>query len=175
VVIRYVGPKGGPGMPEMLKPTAAIMGSGLGDAVALITDGRFSGGTHGFVVGHVTPEAQVGGNLALVQDGDMITIDAQTNQLRLHVEAAELASRRAQWQAPALAHQRGALGKYARVVSSASTGCLTDLPPQPPAAESGDHDVHQPTKPNRITLNLIADDVVANDANEPTNRNGGAS
>lgn len=126
VVIRYVGPKGGPGMPEMLKPTAAIIGAGLGDSVALITDGRFSGGTHGFVVGHVTPEAQVGGTIALVADGDLITIDATQNRLQLHVTDAELAQRYQQWQAPQLKMSRGVLGKYARTVSSASLGCLTD-------------------------------------------------
>ncbi|WP_223787335.1 dihydroxy-acid dehydratase [Marinicella meishanensis] len=173
VVIRYVGPKGGPGMPEMLKPTAAIIGAGLGDSVALITDGRFSGGTHGFVVGHVTPEAQVGGQLALVADGDLITIDAQNKQLTLHVEAHELAQRRAAWQAPKSAHQRGALGKYARVVSSASTGCLTDLPP----AEGSDAGESAATaKPDkRIELNLIAEDVAANFSQQPLASKGAPS
>ncbi len=128
VVIRYVGPKGGPGMPEMLKPTSALMGAGLGSSVALITDGRFSGGTHGFVVGHVTPEAQVGGAIALVQDGDQISIDAQQNTIHLHVSEAELQARQQAWQAPPLKFQRGTLGKYAVAVSSASTGCLTDAP-----------------------------------------------
>ncbi|KAA3649939.1 MAG: dihydroxy-acid dehydratase [Proteobacteria bacterium] len=126
VVIRYVGPKGGPGMPEMLKPTSAIIGAGLGNAVALITDGRFSGGTHGFVVGHITPEAQVGGTLALVEDGDEITIDAKNNRLTLHVSDAELARRKQQWSAPELKFKRGVLAKYARSVTSASLGCLTD-------------------------------------------------
>jgi dihydroxy-acid dehydratase len=149
VVIRYVGPKGGPGMPEMLKPTAAIIGAGLGKSVALITDGRFSGGTHGFVVGHVTPEAQVGGAIALVQDGDLITIDAKKNQLLLHVSDAELAQRQDQWQAPKLKMQRGVLGKYARTVSSASLGCLTD--------QVNDDEVAERPKP--ITLNVIADNT----------------
>ncbi len=126
VVIRYVGPKGGPGMPEMLKPTAAIIGAGLGDAVALLTDGRFSGGTHGFVVGHITPEAQVGGTLALVKDGDDISIDANINSLTLHVSEAELAVRKQQWVAPEMKFKRGVLAKYARAVTSASLGCLTD-------------------------------------------------
>ncbi len=127
VVIRYEGPKGGPGMPEMLKPTAAIIGTGLGNDVALITDGRFSGGTHGFVVGHVTPEAQVGGTIALVENGDAITIDAQTNELTLHVSDVELQKRKQQWQAPEMKYKRGVLYKYAKNVSSASKGCLTDV------------------------------------------------
>lgn len=126
VVIRYEGPKGGPGMPEMLKPTAAIMGAGLGKDVALITDGRFSGGTHGFVVGHITPEAQEGGNIALVKDGDMITIDAETNTITLEVSDEELEKRRKAWSAPKLKFERGVLYKYARSVSSASRGCTTD-------------------------------------------------
>ncbi len=126
VVIRYEGPKGGPGMPEMLKPTAAIMGAGLGKDVALITDGRFSGGTHGFVVGHITPEAQEGGAIALVKDGDIITIDAETNSIILEVSDKELAKRKEQWKAPELKFDRGVLYKYARTVSSASKGCVTD-------------------------------------------------
>jgi dihydroxy-acid dehydratase len=126
VVIRYEGPKGGPGMPEMLKPTAAIMGAGLGKDVALITDGRFSGGTHGFVVGHITPEAQEGGTIALVKDGDIITIDAETNSIQLEVSDAELQARKAEWNAPDLKVARGVLYKYARTVSSASQGCVTD-------------------------------------------------
>jgi dihydroxy-acid dehydratase len=126
VVIRYEGPKGGPGMPEMLKPTAAIMGAGLGKDVALITDGRFSGGTHGFVVGHITPEAQEGGSIALVKDGDIITIDAETNSIQLEVSDAELQARKAEWNAPDLKVSRGVLYKYARTVSSASQGCVTD-------------------------------------------------
>ena len=126
VVIRYEGPKGGPGMPEMLKPTAAIMGAGLGKDVALITDGRFSGGTHGFVVGHITPEAQEGGAIALVKDGDIITIDADTNSIILEVSDDELDSRKAKWTAPPLKVTRGVLYKYAKTVSSASLGCVTD-------------------------------------------------
>ncbi|HCD23095.1 MAG TPA: dihydroxy-acid dehydratase, partial [Flavobacteriaceae bacterium] len=126
VVIRYEGPQGGPGMPEMLKPTAAIMGAGLGKSVALITDGRFSGGTHGFVVGHVAPEAQCGGNIALVQDGDRITIDAKTNTITVDVSEQELAERRAKWVAPALKISKGSMYKYAKTVSSASKGCTTD-------------------------------------------------
>ncbi|MGC6525303.1 MAG: dihydroxy-acid dehydratase [Flavobacteriaceae bacterium] len=126
VVIRYEGPKGGPGMPEMLKPTAAIMGAGLGKDVALITDGRFSGGTHGFVVGHITPEAQDGGTIALVQDGDTITIDAETNSITLEISDKELQERKQQWKAPNLKVSRGVLFKYAKTVSSASQGCVTD-------------------------------------------------
>ncbi|WP_299459741.1 dihydroxy-acid dehydratase [uncultured Microscilla sp.] len=126
VVIRYEGPKGGPGMPEMLKPTSAIMGAGLGNSVALITDGRFSGGSHGFVVGHVCPEAQEGGLIALLKDGDRITIDAVDNQMVAHLSEEEIAQRRAQWQAPKSRFTRGILGKYARTVSSASEGCVTD-------------------------------------------------
>lgn len=126
VVIRYEGPKGGPGMPEMLKPTAAIMGVGLGKDVALITDGRFSGGTHGFVVGHITPEAQDGGTIALVKDGDIISLNAETNTITLEVSDEELQKRKAAWIAPALKVERGVLYKYARTVSSASNGCVTD-------------------------------------------------
>ena len=126
VVIRYEGPKGGPGMPEMLKPTAAIMGAGLGKEVALITDGRFSGGTHGFVVGHITPEAQEGGVIALVKDGDTITINAETNTINLAVSNEELAKRKQEWTAPPLKVKRGVLYKYARTVASASNGCVTD-------------------------------------------------
>ena len=126
VVIRYEGPKGGPGMPEMLKPTAAIMGAGLGKEVALITDGRFSGGTHGFVVGHITPEAQEGGVIALVKDGDIITIDTETNSINLEISEEELKVRKAQWKAPVLKVSRGVLYKYAKTVSSASKGCVTD-------------------------------------------------
>ncbi|MDR5859974.1 dihydroxy-acid dehydratase [Halomonas eurihalina] len=126
VVIRYEGPRGGPGMREMLTPTSAIMGRGLGDQVALITDGRFSGGSHGFVVGHVTPEAFDGGPLALVEDGDSITIDAEANTIEVALDDAELARRRAAWQRPEPRYTRGALAKYARVVSSASMGAVTD-------------------------------------------------
>jgi dihydroxy-acid dehydratase len=126
VVIRYEGPKGGPGMPEMLTPTSAIMGAGLGEHVALVTDGRFSGGSHGFIIGHVTPEAQEGGPLALVRDGDRIHIDAKRRCLDLEVEDAELARRRAAWQAPPLATTRGTLFKYIKNVRTASEGCVTD-------------------------------------------------
>ena len=126
VVIRYEGPKGGPGMPEMLKPTAAIMGAGLGKEVALITDGRFSGGTHGFVVGHITPEAQLGGTLGLVQNGDIIRIDAQSNELHVNLSEAELNKRRDAWVAPDLKVSKGVLYKYASLVASASDGCVTD-------------------------------------------------
>ena len=126
VVIRYEGPKGGPGMPEMLKPTAAIMGAGLGKDVALITDGRFSGGTHGFVVGHITPEAQEGGAIALVENGDTITIDAENNSIELEISDSELAERKLKWKAPKLKVSRGVLYKYAKLVSSASKGCVTD-------------------------------------------------
>ncbi|EMI19610.1 dihydroxy-acid dehydratase [Rhodopirellula maiorica SM1] len=126
VVIRYEGPKGGPGMPEMLTPTSAIMGAGLGSDVALLTDGRFSGGSHGFIVGHITPEAQECGPIALVQDGDTITIDAETNRLDVDVDEAELAKRREAWTAPPLKATRGTLYKYIKNVKSASEGCVTD-------------------------------------------------
>jgi dihydroxy-acid dehydratase len=126
IVIRYVGPKGGPGMPEMLKPTSAIMGAGLGTSVALITDGRFSGGTHGFVVGHITPEASVGGNIALIQDGDTVVIDAVNNVLDLKISKKELALRRKAWTPRPLPATSGILLKYAKTVSSASEGCVTD-------------------------------------------------
>ena len=126
VVIRYEGPKGGPGMPEMLKPTAAIIGAGMGKEVALITDGRFSGGTHGFVVGHITPEAQEGGPLALVENGDVITIDANRNTIDLEISEEILERRRNNWEAPPLKFSRGVLYKYAKTVSSASKGCVTD-------------------------------------------------
>ena len=127
VVIRYCGPKGGPGMPEMLKPTSAIMGAGLGKEVALITDGRFSGGTHGFVVGHITPEAYEGGTIALVKNGDTITIDTQNNTIQLKVSEEELAVRKSEWKQPPLKARKGVLYKYAKSVSSASKGCVTDL------------------------------------------------
>jgi dihydroxy-acid dehydratase len=126
VVIRYEGPKGGPGMPEMLKPTAAIMGAKLGKDVALITDGRFSGGTHGFVVGHITPEAQEGGLIALVEDGDEISIDAEGNTISVDLSPVEIQERRNKWKAPNLKFRKGVLYKYARTVSSASEGCVTD-------------------------------------------------
>ncbi len=125
VVIRYCGPKGGPGMPEMLKPTAAIMGEGLGDKVALITDGRFSGGTHGFVVGHITPEAQTGGLIALLQNGDRITIDATQKLLHADLDETEIERRKAAWKAPELVVKSGWLHKYAKLVASASEGCIT--------------------------------------------------
>ncbi len=127
-MIRYEGPRGGPGMREMLSPTGAIMGKGLGDKVALITDGRFSGGSHGFVVGHVTPEAAVGGPIALVEDGDQITIDAEQRRVELQVDDAELARRRAAWTPPADKAGAGILRKYAKLVSSASEGAVTTKP-----------------------------------------------
>jgi dihydroxy-acid dehydratase len=126
VVIRYVGPKGGPGMPEMLKPTAGIMGAGLGKHVALITDGRFSGGTHGFVVGHITPEAQVGGAIALIKNGDEISIDASKNKINLHISKQEIIDRKKSWTQPKIKSSSGSLFKYANIVSSASKGCVTD-------------------------------------------------
>lgn len=126
VVIRYEGPKGGPGMREMLSPTSTLVGAGLGDSVGLITDGRFSGGTYGMVVGHVAPEAAVGGNIALVQEGDSITIDADARLLQLNVADEELARRRKAWQPPAPRYTRGVLAKYAKLVSSASLGAVTD-------------------------------------------------
>jgi dihydroxy-acid dehydratase len=126
VVIRYVGPKGGPGMPEMLKPTSAIIGAGLGKSVALITDGRFSGGTHGFVVGHITPEAFDGGCIALVKDDDIIELDANTNTIILKVSDDELATRRSQWKKPNLKAEKGVLFKYAKHVKTAADGCVTD-------------------------------------------------
>jgi len=126
LVIRYCGPKGGPGMPEMLKPTSAIMGEGLGKQVALITDGRFSGGTHGFVVGHICPEAQEGGLIALLKNGDRITIDAANNRIEAHLTEQEINERKQHWQAPSLKKHKGLLRKYAFTVSSASEGCVTD-------------------------------------------------
>ena len=126
VIIRYEGPKGGPGMPEMLTPTSAIMGAGLGDDVALMTDGRFSGGSHGFIVGHITPEAQEGGPVALVENGDRVTIDAESRRIDMEVSDEELARRREAWTAPALKKTRGTLGRYIRTVKSASLGCVTD-------------------------------------------------
>ncbi len=126
IVIRYEGPKGGPGMPEMLTPTSAVMGAGLGKDVALLTDGRFSGGSHGFIVGHITPEAQEGGPIALVRSGETITIDAGQNLISVDVSDEELANRRKQWTMPAYKAERGTLAKYIRLVKSASEGCVTD-------------------------------------------------
>jgi dihydroxy-acid dehydratase len=126
VIIRYEGPQGGPGMPEMLTPTSAIMGAGLGSDVAMLTDGRFSGGSHGFIVGHVTPEAQTGGPIALLQDGDRITIDAEKNEINVDLPAGELDKRRAAWTAPPFKATRGTLAKYIRCVRNASEGCVTD-------------------------------------------------
>jgi dihydroxy-acid dehydratase len=126
IVIRYEGPKGGPGMPEMLTPTSAIAGAGLADGVALLTDGRFSGGSHGFIIGHVTPEAQEGGPIALVREGDWIRIDAKARRLDVDVPEAELARRRAAWSAPPLKATKGTLYKYIKNVKPASEGCVTD-------------------------------------------------
>jgi dihydroxy-acid dehydratase len=126
VIIRYEGPQGGPGMPEMLTPTSAIMGAGLGKDVALITDGRFSGGSHGFIVGHVTPEAQVGGPIALVETGDTVTVDAEANLITVDVSDEVFAKRRKAWQAPPYKATRGTLYKYIKNVKSASEGCVTD-------------------------------------------------
>ena len=126
VIIRYEGPEGGPGMPEMLTPTSALMGAGLGSDVALITDGRFSGGSHGFLVGHVVPEAQLGGPIALVRNGDMVTIDGDTNALSFNVTESDLSERRQQWTAPPLKATKGTLFKYIKSVKSASEGCVTD-------------------------------------------------
>ncbi|MBM4229016.1 MAG: dihydroxy-acid dehydratase, partial [Gammaproteobacteria bacterium] len=126
VVIRYEGPQGGPGMPEMLTPTSALMGAGLGDAVALITDGRFSGGSHGFIVGHVVPEAQLGGPIALIRSGDVITIDAAQGRLDVALPEAEMAARRAAWSMPPYKVTRGTLYKFIKTVKSASEGCVTD-------------------------------------------------
>jgi len=126
IVIRYVGPKGAPGMPEMLKPTSMIMGAGLGKSVALITDGRFSGGTHGFVVGHITPEAQSGGTIALIKNGDIIEIDALKRTINVMISEVELSERKKNWKMPELKYKTGILYKYAKTVSSASEGCVTD-------------------------------------------------
>jgi dihydroxy-acid dehydratase len=126
VVIRYEGPRGGPGMREMLSPTGAIMGRGLGDQVALITDGRFSGGSHGFVVGHIAPEAALGGPLAMLRNGDRLTIDAVKRRIEVAVSAAEMRARKAKWRAPKPYTTTGVLAKFARLVSSASEGAVTD-------------------------------------------------
>ena len=127
IVIRYEGPRGGPGMREMLSPTSAIMGKGLGKDVALITDGRFSGGSHGFVVGHITPEAYSGGAIGLVKNGDTITIDAEKRELTLEITGKEMAARRKAWKKPAPRYTRGVLAKYAAHVTSASFGAVTDM------------------------------------------------
>jgi len=126
VIIRYEGPRGGPGMPEMLTPTAVIMGAGLGKDVALITDGRFSGGSHGFIVGHICPEAQDGGPIALVRNDDKITIDAGTRRVDVDLSDDELARRRAEWKSPPFKSTRGTLYKYIKNVKNASEGCVTD-------------------------------------------------
>jgi dihydroxy-acid dehydratase len=126
IVIRYEGPKGGPGMPEMLTPTSAVMGAGLGNDVALLTDGRFSGGSHGFIAGHITPEAQDGGPIALVENGDQITIDSENNTIDVNISDAEMSTRRQAWQAPPFKADRGTLYKYIKNVKSASEGCVTD-------------------------------------------------
>jgi dihydroxy-acid dehydratase len=126
VIIRFEGPKGGPGMPEMLMPTSTLMGAGLGDSVALLTDGRFSGGSHGFIIGHITPEAQVGGPIALVEAGDRIVIDAVGKSIDLLVDPEVLEARRLAWTAPPLKATRGTLARYIRTVKSASEGCVTD-------------------------------------------------
>jgi len=126
IVIRYEGPKGGPGMPEMLTPTSAIVGAGLGQDVALMTDGRFSGGSHGFIVGHITPEAQEGGPVALLQDGDPVTIDARNHVILVEVSDEEMSARRARWTPPPYKATRGTLYKYIKSVKSAAEGCVTD-------------------------------------------------
>ena len=126
IVIRYEGPKGGPGMPEMLTPTSAVMGAGLGSDVALITDGRFSGGSHGFIIGHVVPEAQEGGPIGLIETGDVIAIDAEANSIGVAVPDEEMARRRAAWTMPPYKETRGTLYKYVKNVSDASRGCVTD-------------------------------------------------
>src|SRR5699024_2127941 len=125
LVIRYVGPKGGPGMPEMLSVSAILVGKGLGEKVALLTDGRFSGGTHGLVVGHIAPEAQSGGNIGLLEDGDVVVIDSDTQEITMKVSEEELEKRRANWEAPAL-YKKGVLGKYAHNVTCSSKGAVTD-------------------------------------------------
>jgi len=126
VVLRYLGPKGGPGMPEMLKPTSLVMGAGLGMDVACLTDGRFSGGSHGFVVGHVVPEAQVGGPIALLEDGDVISIDAVANTIEMDVTPEVMEERKRKWKAPPLKVNQGTLYKYVKLVEDASKGCVTD-------------------------------------------------
>ena len=128
IVIRYEGPKGGPGMPEMLTPTSAVVGAGLGKDVALLTDGRFSGGSHGFIVGHITPEAQEGGPIALIRSGDRITIDAEHAVIEVDVSVEEMTRRERAWTPPAFKSDRGTLAKYIRLVRNASEGCVTDEP-----------------------------------------------
>jgi len=126
IIIRYEGPKGGPGMPEMLTPTSAIVGAGLGNDVAMITDGRFSGGSHGFIIGHVVPEAQEGGPIALIENGDIVTIDAKTNKIEFEPSDKELTDRKARWKMPSYKANRGTLYKYIKNVKTASEGCVTD-------------------------------------------------
>jgi dihydroxy-acid dehydratase len=126
IVIRYEGPKGGPGMPEMLTPTSAVMGAGLGQHVAMLTDGRFSGGSHGFIIGHIVPEAQEGGPIGLIKDGDQITIDAEKNSLDVAISEAEMAQRRTEWVMPPYKATQGTLYKYIKLVKTASEGCVTD-------------------------------------------------
>jgi dihydroxy-acid dehydratase len=126
IVIRYEGPKGGPGMPEMLTPTSAVMGAGLGDDVALLTDGRFSGGSHGFIIGHIVPEAQEGGPIALIKDGDIVTINAERNTLNVDIDEDDLRKRKENWVMPAYKATRGTLYKYIKSVKNASEGCVTD-------------------------------------------------
>ena len=125
MVIRYEGPKGGPGMREMLSPSSALMGAGLGKDVALVTDGRFSGGTHGIMIGHIAPEAMAGGNLALVEENDLIIIDLENEKLNLKISETELAERRRNWQPPSVTYSSGVLAKYAKLVTSASKGAVT--------------------------------------------------
>ena len=126
IIIRYEGPKGGPGMPEMLTPTSAIMGAGLGEDVALITDGRFSGGSHGFIIGHVVPEAQEGGPIALVENGDVIVLDGEQNRIDIMIETTEIEKRKLKWTAPPFKASKGTLFKYINTVKTASEGCVTD-------------------------------------------------
>jgi len=126
IIIRYEGPKGGPGMPEMLTPTSAIIGAGLGNDVAMITDGRFSGGSHGFIIGHVVTEAQEGGPIALIENGDVVTIDAKANKIEFELSDKELTDRKAQWKMPPYKASRGTLYKYIKNVKTASEGCVTD-------------------------------------------------
>ena len=126
IVIRYEGPKGGPGMPEMLTPTSAVMGAGLGDDVALLTDGRFSGGSHGFIIGHIVPEAQEGGPIALIKDGDIVTINAERNTLNVDIEEDDMRKRKENWVMPPYKANRGTLYKYIKAVKNASEGCVTD-------------------------------------------------